>query len=110
MMTPDDSAHQASSEALIAAAAAAGAQAEKAAKKVEAGAKRRAVATQLWVQSRLGAVGQLGSPEFELAEKPIRCRVREERRSGGRPNPVDCRGDRKNLVCGPLPTDAWSDL
>jgi hypothetical protein len=69
MMThdnPDDSAHQASSEALIAAAAAAGAQAEKAAKKVEAGAKRRAVATQLWVQSRLGAVGQLGSPEFEL--------------------------------------------
>ena len=72
-MTPDDSAHQASSEALIAAAAAAGAQAEKAAKKVEAGAKgaeakRRAMATQLWVQSRLGAVGQLGSPEFEFAD------------------------------------------
>jgi len=67
-MTPDDSAHQASSEALIAAAAAAGAQAEKAAKKVEAGAKRRAMATQLWVQSRLGAVGQLDSPDFELAD------------------------------------------
>ena len=66
MMTHDDSAHQASSEALIAAAAAAGAQAEKAAKKVEAGAKRRAMTTQLWVQSRLGAVGQLGSPGFEL--------------------------------------------
>ena len=66
---------------------------------------RRAMATQLWVQSRLGAIGQLGSPEFET-EKQIRCRVREARRSGGRPDPVDCRGDRKNLICGPLPTDA----